>query len=132
MKQREDWVDALRALAIVLVVLGHQIPEITPYFVVTSPVKMPLFFAISGYLFTLKVAKTYYKKVLLTLIVPWIALGLLPQLLMMPIKGITHTLCYFENMLSGEVLWFMPCFIIASILFFHIYKLTRMSVVGGG
>ena len=50
-KSRKDWIDALRALAIILVVLGHQLRGVAEYFIFTSPIKMPLFFAISGYLF---------------------------------------------------------------------------------
>lgn len=108
MKQRKDWIDALRGIAIIFVVLGHQIPDIWHYFVVTSPVKMPLFFAISGYLFTMKDIKSFYKKVLITLIIPWFSLGFFPQLMMMPVKGFDATVIYLERMVSGDVIWFMP------------------------
>ena len=40
---RKEWIDALRALAIVLVVLGHQLRGVAEYFIFTSPIKMPLF-----------------------------------------------------------------------------------------
>ena len=52
LRNRKLWIDSIRAIAIIMVVFGHQIPEETSYFVYTSTVKMPLFFAISGYLFS--------------------------------------------------------------------------------
>ena len=50
---RKGWVDALRGLAILLVMYGHCVDNMVGYFVFTSPVKMPLFFAITGYVFKL-------------------------------------------------------------------------------
>ena len=67
---RKHWVDALRALAILLVVLGHQLKDMTEYFIFTSPIKMPLFFAISGYLFNtrggndVEFFKNWFKKLI--------------------------------------------------------------------
>ena len=49
--KRKEWVDALRALAMFLVIYGHLVQGWTPYFVFTSPVKICMFFAISGYVF---------------------------------------------------------------------------------
>ena len=54
---RKDWLDSLRAVAIMLVVFGHQVPWAESYFAYTSPVKIPLFFAISGYLFKVRDGK---------------------------------------------------------------------------
>lgn len=130
MKERKDWVDALRALAITLVVLGHQIPEVTAYFVVTSPIKMPLFFAISGYLFTKRATNDFYRKMFYSLIVPWFALGLLPYLLIIPIKGTEKVFFHMGQMLSGEAWWFMPCFIVGSIIFYHTIKIIRNALHG--
>lgn len=124
-KQRKPWVDFLRALAIFLVVYGHQIQPCTPYFVLTSPIKMPLFFAISGYLFTLKPGKEYIKKVVMTLIVPWFLLSLLPVILLIPVRGFSGFLLSVGKVLSGEVAWFMPCFIISSILFYCLMRISK-------
>lgn len=46
-KNRKDWIDALHALAMILVIYGHRVPEWSEYFVFTSPIKIPLFFAIT-------------------------------------------------------------------------------------
>ena len=132
MRNRKEWIDVLRAIAIILVVLGHQIQEQTAYFVWTSPIKMPLFFAISGYLFTLKPVKDFAKKIFVGLVIPWFCLGLLPQLLMMPVKGIENTWIYFGKMISGEVLWFMPCFILGMILFYLTVRISSGRLISGG
>lgn len=50
-KKRIEWIDALRALAMVLVIYGHQVPDLTGFFVFTSPIIITLFFAITGYVF---------------------------------------------------------------------------------
>lgn len=130
MENRKEWVDALRAFAIVLVVWGHQIPESVLFFVLTSPFKMPLFFAISGYLFKEKPIKVYTKSILSTLIFPWMILGLLPQLIICPLNGDSLGLItYLRDMISGEQLWFMPCFILSSILFYCIQRLFKSSLL---
>lgn len=130
--QRKDWIDALRAVAILLVVVGHKIQDVTSFFVVTSPIKMPLFFAISGYLFSMKDSKTFLKKVIITLIVPWLLLGIIPQLIRLPYDGITESIAFLGKMLSGEVYWFMPCFILGSVIFHYVMKILRMNVWGVG
>lgn len=129
--QRKDWIDALRAVAITLVVFGHQVP-LKAFFVLTSPIKMPLFFAISGYLFTIKPIRLFLKKTFYGLVIPWLCLGLLPQLLLMPIKGFGSTCNYFVKMLLGEAIWFMPCFIIGSVIFFFTLKITENRLILGG
>ncbi len=130
-KQRKAWVDFLRALAIFLVVFGHQIQQCTPYFVITSPIKMPLFFAISGYLFTVKSGYEYAKRVLLTLIVPWLLLSFLPVILLIPVRGFSDFLPSIGKVISGEVAWFMPCFILSSLMFYGIMRL-KGSVIKAG
>ena len=63
-KIRLEWIDVLRALAILLVVYGHRITYLKndvdgfwfyeAYSVFLNPIKMPLFFALSGYLFRIR------------------------------------------------------------------------------
>lgn len=43
---RKGWVDALRGLAILLVMYSHCIGNMPGYIIFTGPVKMPLFYAI--------------------------------------------------------------------------------------
>lgn len=127
---RIDWIDFLRAIAIVLVVYGHCVPNSSYwFFLCSSPVKMPLFFAISGYLLkdSLPIT-TFLKKTFSKLVVPWLFLGLFPVLFLMPVKGVCWMFDYLLKMVVGDVLWFMPCFIIGQVIFFSIRKYVKKDI----
>lgn len=50
MKKRENWIDIVRAIAMLFVVIGHSYGKSgTVYYVLTGPIKMPLFYIVSGY-----------------------------------------------------------------------------------
>ena len=125
--KRKDWIDVLRAWAMIFVVFGHAMGGWTEFFVYTSPIKMPMFFAISGYLFNIRNGKqsAFFKNIFLRLIVPWILLSTLPLLLYIPLTGVSSFFKEFLLHLSGEKGWFIPCFIIAQIIFFYTIKVTR-------
>lgn len=129
-KIRLEWVDVLRALAILFVVYGHRVPTVwfSAFF---NPIKMPLFFALSGYLFHIKPGGdiVYFKKTLKSLIIPWLFLGLVPLLLSLPLMGLNHTLNSIVKLFTGDLLWFMPCFIIAQIIFYYVIKLTKNYLI---
>lgn len=118
--ERKLWVDSLRAIAMILVVYGHCVQGWTAFFVCTSPIKMPLFFIISGYLFNPKNgdAKVFFKNLLFKLVIPWIVLGMLHP---------TNPLTRFGELISGKTLWFMPCLIIGEIVWFFIIKISRVK-----
>ena len=122
-KERKVWIDVLRALAILFVVYGHRAGHMD-YFLFTSPIKMPLFFALSGYLFSLRDGDdwVFLKHLFWSVVVPWICLGFLPIALAFPIKGVDHTLQSLYEVLSGRKLWFMPCFIVGQIIFYYLVK----------
>ena len=129
-KKRLDWIDALRALAIFLVILGHCAPNCYTYFLFTSPLKMPLFFVITGFVFNpINVNSAFYKKILVKIIFPWLILGLLPIAALVPIKGIGYLWHYALRMLSGESLWFMPCLFFAEIIWFYIRKIFSSTII---
>ena len=122
---RKEWLDALRGLAILLVIYGHSVKGFPLFFVFTSPVKMPLFFAITGYLLYIREEKAFFTQILNRVIIPWLILGILPVVLMIPFKDIGNVFSTLLDMLSGEVLWFFPCFIIGEIIHFLIRKKCR-------
>ena len=125
-KIRKAWIDALRALAILLVVYGHRARTL-PYLAFANPIKMPLFFALSGYLFKIREGgdKAFFKKLFTSLIVPWLCLGLVPLLFAFPIKGMNHSVATVINFFCGKMFWFMPCFIVGEIFFYYTVKLCR-------
>lgn len=118
--ERKLWLDALRGLAIILVVWGHQVSTWYEFFVVTSPVKMPLFFAISGYLFNSRNGnqRLFYKNMFFKIIAPWMILGLFPY------TNIPNKLI---ALISGKSLWFMPCLVIAEIIYFYVHKFLKTT-----
>lgn len=130
-KQRLLWVDCLRSMAIVFVIYGHCGPGRTLFYSITSPIKMPMFFVLSGFLFNTmgKNNVNYYKKIFRSLIIPWIvlsAIGFLPSvcgfLYRQDYSGIGYRII---DIIIGKEHWFMPCFIIGSMLHFFIRKCLK-------
>ena len=126
--ERKAWIDALRALAIIMVVLGHQVKGEYGYFLFTSPVKMPLFFAISGYLFNMRDGNSqlFWKNWFYRIIIPWFGLALIISLPHI-VFGF-NPLHFLYDLVSGKRLWFMPCFAIAEIIYFYICKYAKEEV----
>ena len=126
-RKRKEWVDFLRGIAMLMVIWGHVDKTNHLFFVVTSPFKIPLFFAITGYIFKDRDGnvKEFLYKQFISLIIPWIVLSLIWLKLIYVIAiGRTETVhIYLLNFISGKDFWFMPCVIIANILFFFIRKL---------
>ncbi len=116
--ERKLWLDALRGVAMIFVVFGHSCHAWPYYFAVTSPIKMPLFFAISAYLFKPRGGnqKEFYKSLFQKIVVPWVVLGMFPYV---------HPVERFGRLISGEIHWFMPCLIITEILWFYIHKFSK-------
>ena len=126
-KKRIDWVDALRALAMVFVIYGHRVPEWSGYFVFTSPIKIPLFFAITGYVFSGANGdvKVFFRKLIRTIVIPWLVLTILPYLAMTPFKGFAFLWTHVKAILIGDEFWYMPCCIAAEIIWFFTLKFAK-------
>lgn len=128
---RKGWVDALRGLAILLVIYGHNIRDMHEFFVFTSPFKMPLFFAITGYVFVLSEkssVNSFFSQLFRKIFIPWMILGLLPELIRIPSCGVSNVFDTFLKLLSGEYLWFMPCFFIGEIIWYFTLRLCKKTV----
>ena len=98
--------------------LDHDNREASSFFVFTYPFNVVLFFAISGYLFNPRKGnqKEFFKYLFFRLIIPWLVLGLFPY------YNLAQRL---PLLLSGKVLWFMPAFIYAEIIWFYIHKYSK-------
>lgn len=126
---RKEWIDVLRALAIIFVIYGHVLNNeeyAYIYYVFTSPIKIPLFFAISGYLFKdNRGFKEFFVRVFQGLIVPWLCLSIMPKLLISIIKGWAYLHTSLVSILTGVSVWYMPCCIIAEFIFFLVIKYLK-------
>lgn len=131
LKTRKAWIDGLRGLAMLFVLYGHLAGGWTEYFVFTSAIKIPLFFAITGYVFKVRSGKPleFIKNLLIKIGIPWVVLTLMPvkigyQLIRLNIHGALKT---FYKFISGATYWYMPCCIIAEIIFFFILVYAKKT-----
>lgn len=126
--KRKPWLDACRALAVLFVIYGHQQKDGLFYFMFTSPVKVTMFFVISGYLFNPRDGKPapFFKNLLLKLVLPWLILAIPQNLARELVKGADANYPrMLWDILSGKEFWYMPCCILAEALFFFVLKFAR-------
>lgn len=121
-RERKEWIDILRAMAIIFVIYGHALNDdgnVYIYYVFTSPIKIPLFFTISGYLFkSSRGFKEFFTRIFRGLVVPWLCLSILPVLLISIFKGMAYLQTSVVSILTGVSVWYMPCCIIGEIIFY--------------
>ncbi len=127
-KSRIAWIDALRALAIILVIIGYLMPKkITPFLVMIKPIEMPLFFIISGYLFNdekqLRTVRMI-KNVFFRMFIPWVFLSLeWLRVLKNLIEGdYIKARIIAHNFISGDTYWFMLCYMIAYMIMYMVSR----------
>lgn len=133
--KRKEWIDAIRAIGVLFIIFGHYYSKSNAYFVFTSPIKVPLLFAISGFVFSTRDSDIgrFFKNLFRKLIVPWIALTWVPEIIGC-LVGITEKsvgeVLYIA--VSGQNMWYFPCLIIAEIVFFFVIKLFKRieSIIG--
>ena len=128
-KKRKEWVDALRAVAMLLVVYGHRVSNWSEYFVFTSPIKITLFFAISGYVFNYSNTDTkqFLYKLLRGLIIPWLVLGIVPIIVLTPFNGTAYFVERLTALVTGKTVWYMPCCIIAELFWYYANKYIKRT-----
>ena len=124
---RLGWIDALRAFAMILVVWGHvQAKQDTTFFLLTSPVKIPLFFAITGFVFNDRDLqwRRFLKKTFFRIIIPWFVFSLVwLKMGYLAVSGHPENVWpAFYRFVSGETHWYMPCLILAECMLFMICK----------
>lgn len=123
-QSRLDWLDALRALAMLLVMYGHLYKK-RELFQFVNAVKIPLFFAISGYLMYGKTenVKAFFLRLLKRVIIPWLILSLGFGLRFVLTQGVRFYVNYSIEVLMGQRIWYIICCILAQILFYFLQKL---------
>lgn len=114
-KERVIWIDVLKGIAIILVVIGHNSADDS----FIACFHMPLFFLVSGWLFSPKPLHIYFKKSIFRFLLPYFCFLIciaFPQLLSLIIRqnwtesrGLLIRLAYGGYYLQGlyAVFWFI-------------------------
>ena len=127
--QRLSWLDVLKGIGIILVVIGHVYQNSVIFNWIYS-FHMPLFFFAAGWVYKEKPVLVDLKRRLQTIVVPYFSFGLLVLIYWQLIERRFRTsdmgfLDSFLGLISGEYgkldfnvhLWFLPCFFMTVVLF---------------
>ena len=137
-KGRIDYIDTAKAIGICLVVFGHAtIPNELKIFIYSF--HMPLFFLLTGLTFKICETKKFFKKRIVSLILPYVLLSIL-----FVVKDLAASLLLHDRTLqsvakeclgifcamgqseySVKPLWFLPCIFICETLLFALIKLLK-------
>ena len=130
--KRKVWVDELRAMAIFFVVFVHLIEwndnSKFIYNLIVGPIMLPLFFAISGYVFNDKDGKQkyFFKSLLKGIVIPGLFLSLIwLDALLIPFKGFSYFTDNLISLISGKTKWFFIAYLISVSLFFYTRKFFK-------
>lgn len=139
MRKRTIWIDNMKALGIILVLIGHNESSITQYI---YSFHMPLFFFISGLLFSYNGEITfieYVKKKFKSLMIPyfkissilfiiWYTLSGRNQGITVVLKnlfGVAYSQGGGEYMAWGIPMWFIPCLFLTNITLFLLLRYKK-------
>lgn len=139
MKKRITWIDIVKGIGIILVVMGHSDNYFAQKYFFWF--HMPLFFIISGYLFRpMKSNFQLIKKRTFQLLIPYLSFGILLSLILFLngfslisfIKDIIK-LFYGGQILQGyfAVFWFVTCLFLTQVIFstlLHYVKKTQIQI----
>ena len=116
-KKRIEWIDAVKGLGIILVILGHMtIPQMVRRFIFSF--HMPLFFFVSGYLFKNNFSKTWCLRKCDSLLIPYALYGFLTIAVMHLFAKVPLDVM-LGSFLRGNgvgVLWFLMCLFVVEIV----------------
>ena len=118
-------------MAMFFVILGHRLRGIKPFFVFTSPVKIPMFFMISGYVFNYDRKSTgrFLANMFFKLVVPWLCLTVPFVAVKAVVKGNPSVLMSgIYSIISGKTYWYMPCLIVAELIWFFTVKFGKTAL----
>ena len=139
MNRRVGWIDNMKAIGIILVLIGHNESSITQFI---YSFHMPLFFFISGLLFVydeeIKIT-TYIRKKFKSLMIPYFKISGVLFVIWYILKGRNKdALTIFKNFFGifysqggheymnwGVPMWFIPCLFLVSIMIFIILRYTK-------
>ena len=134
---RLAWVDAARALAIYLVILGHTLPNTHPVYRFLFAFHMPAFFFLSGYCFHYDPQRASFGRYtagkVRSLLIPYGIFCLLGVLIMQifpaewrpeqPLRWFLVQYFYYTQPPALGQSWFLVCLFFASLILFCIFRL---------
>lgn len=139
---RLSWLDILKGIGIILVVVGHVFSNSTVFDWLYS-FHMPLFFLAAGWLYRKKSVLSDIKRRFQTIVVPYFSFGLLVLLywavLERHFRDSSMTVMEsFVGLLRGQYdyldfnvhLWFLPCFFMTVILYNALMNINRKAAYG--
>ncbi len=134
--QRQPWLDIIRGICAIMVVLSHVTSTPLIYGVFYSPIMISAFFLVSGYLsknYDGSVLKFLYNRVL-KLVIAYLIIILFDKLLLVsnipiilndPKYLLKMAADYCNYIFYGYDLWFVPCLVCVSIYFIIVNKICR-------
>lgn len=131
--KRIDYIDAAKGGGILLIVLGHIVPEIFTYCPIIYCFWLPLFFVLSGIVYNPIDKKRFIYKKLFNLLLPFIGWYFISYLIIGIVRLIRRSISLTEFLLSfldvlqtndiyNIPLWFLLCLFWMNILFLLINK----------
>ena len=131
-KPRYDWLDAIKAVAMAFVIFVHLgLNGFTTFVMYTSFLKLPLFFAASGFVFNPK-KQMSVKEFLITrskrILVPYLCLSVILCIFdLFTYQGtFTEWIKYSLDLICmGKIMWFFPTLFLCNFLMFIIFKITK-------
>lgn len=131
-RTRYDWLDNIKAFAMAFVVFAHLgLNGCSPFVLYTSFIKLPLFFAASGFVFNPK-KNDSFKTFIITrakrIVVPYLILSLILRLFELVryngdiLKWLKDTAVSIG---TGTIMWFLPTLFICNVLMYLVFKLSK-------
>ena len=133
-RKRIEWIDIARGLGIIFTIYGHQGFDLLTSWIYSF--HMPLFFFLSGYLFSGETdVITFLKKKIKSLIIPYFFLGI-PMIVAYIIQydvyswdGIMDLLFQFIYQQRFLTIWFITCLFVLNIVYYFINKFFKNTII---
>lgn len=131
-QSRINWIDTIKGIAIIFVVLGHIDWGENPLCIWIYSFHMPLFFALSGMLLffsngTKKDSpKSFVLRKLRNILYPYVTFSIISLLYLYVFKkGVYTALVDTIKLFGYGALWFLPTLFFSSLLFFFCYRIYK-------
>jgi fucose 4-O-acetylase-like acetyltransferase len=130
-KNRIVWIDIAKGIGIITVILGHMsIPNILQRYIFSF--HMPLFFFLSGYLFSQQSMSTlnYIKKRIRTILLPYVLFSIIIIIIWAIVNISTRDIIpsLYSTLIgngAGNGFWFLICLFITEVVFFILQRYIK-------